>query len=47
LTEGDLYDIGRIVRDVTKEALQEVMMEQQIVLGALRAQQQELQVQPL
>jgi len=42
LTKGDLYDIGYTVREVTKEALWEVMSEQQIVLGALRAQLQEL-----
>lgn len=38
LMEGDLYDTSEMVLDVTKEALQEVMMEQQTVLGALRAQ---------
>lgn len=38
LIEGDLYDIGDTVREVTREAFQEVMMEQQNVLGALRAQ---------
>lgn len=27
LTEGDLFDIGEMVHDVTKEALREVMME--------------------
>jgi len=38
LTEGDLYDIGDIVREVTREVLQEAMTEQQIVLGALKVQ---------
>ena len=38
LTKGDLYDIGDTVHEVTKEALQEAMSQQQIVLGALRAQ---------
>jgi len=38
LIEGDLYDIGDMVREVTKEALQEAMSEQQTVLGALRVQ---------
>ena len=42
LTEGDLYDIGDTVREVTREAHQEEMTEQQNVLGALRAQLQEL-----
>lgn len=37
LTECDLFDIGETVRNVTKDALQEVMMEQNTVLGALRA----------
>jgi hypothetical protein len=46
LTEGDLHDIGETVRDVTNEALQDFMQENQIVLGALRAQLQELQVRP-
>lgn len=45
LTEGDLYDIGDTVREVTREALKEEMTEQHIVLGELRAQLQELQVQ--
>lgn len=46
LTEGDLYDIDETVHDVTKEVLQEVMTKQQTVMGALRAQLQELQVRP-
>lgn len=46
LTKGDLYDISDIVREVTREALQEAMMEQHNVLGALRAQLEELQVWP-
>lgn len=37
LIEGDLFDISETVRDVTKDVLQEVMMEQNTVLGALRA----------
>lgn len=37
LTEGDLYNIDDIVCKVTREALQEEMIEQQNVLGALRA----------
>lgn len=46
LTEGNLYDIGHMVCKVTKEVLQEAMSNQHIVLGAIRAQLQELQVQP-
>lgn len=42
LTEGDLYDNDDTVREVTREVLQEVMMEQQSVLGALRVKLQEL-----
>jgi len=38
LIEGDLYNIGDTVNEVTKEAFQEAMSEQHIVLGALRAQ---------
>lgn len=38
LTEGDLYNIGDIVHDFTREVLQEAMVEKQHVLGALRAQ---------
>lgn len=45
LTKGDLYDISETVHDVTNEVLQEFMTEHQNVLGALRAQLQELQVQ--
>lgn len=44
-TEGDLYDMGDTVHEVTKEALQEAMTEKEIVMGSLRAQLQELQVQ--
>lgn len=44
LTEGYLYDISNTVHKVTWEVLQEAMMEQQNVLGALRVQLQELQV---
>ena len=40
--EGDIYDISDTVREVTKEVIQEAMMEQQNVLGALRVQLQEL-----
>ena len=46
LTEGDLYDISDMVCEVTREVLQESMREQQIMLGALRAQLQEHQGQP-
>jgi hypothetical protein len=42
LTEGDLGDIGDTVREVTREAIDEAMTEQQIVLGVLRVQLQEL-----
>lgn len=35
LTEGDLYDISNTVCEVTREALQEAMMEQKNVLGPL------------
>jgi len=38
LTEGDLYDISDTVREVTREVLEEVMTEQNTVLGVLRAQ---------
>ena len=38
LTEGDLYEISDIVHGVTREVLQEAMMKQQNMLGALRAQ---------
>ena len=37
LIEGNLYDIIDMVCEVTREALQEAMTKQQIVLGALRA----------
>ena len=37
LTEGDLYDIGETVRDVTNEALQDFIQEHQTMLGALKA----------
>ena len=42
LIEGDLCDIDDTVREVTQEALQEAMMEQQNLLGAIRAHLQEL-----
>jgi len=38
LPEGDLYDIGDTIHEVTREALQEAMTEQQNVLGVLRTQ---------
>ncbi len=41
LTEGDLGDIGDTVRKVTREVIDEAMLEQQIVLGALCARIQE------
>lgn len=44
LTEGDLHDISETMCDVTTEALQNFTEENQIVLGALEAQIQELQV---
>lgn len=44
LTEEDLHDIGETVCNVTTEALQQLMEENQMALGALRAQIQELQV---
>jgi len=44
LTEGDLHDISKMLHDVTNEALQDLIQENQIVLGALRAQLQDLQV---
>lgn len=44
LIEGDLFDIDETVCDVTKDALQEMMMEQNIVLGALNVEQQGLWV---
>ena len=46
LTEGDLHDISEMVCDVTNDALQEFMTEHQTMLGALRAQLQELQARP-
>jgi len=39
LTKGDLYDIGKMVCDVTNEALYEFMQEHQTMLGALKVQQ--------
>lgn len=42
LTEGDLHDINETIYDITSEALKYFMQENQIVLGALRAQLQEL-----
>jgi len=46
LTEGDPHDIGEAVHDVTNEALQDFMQDHQTMLGALRAQLQELHVHP-
>ena len=46
LTEVDLHDIGKMVHDAANEALQDFIQENQIVLGALRAQLQELQERP-
>jgi len=37
LTEGDLHDISKTVRDVTNETLQDFMQEHQTVLRAFRA----------
>ena len=45
MTEGDLCDIGDIVSEITREALNEAMTEQKTVLGALKTQLQELQAQ--
>lgn len=45
LTKGDLDDIGDTVHEVTWEAMDEAMLEQQIVLGVLRTQIQELGTQ--
>lgn len=36
LTEGDLHDIGEMVRDVTTEALHQFEEHHQIVLGGLQ-----------
>jgi len=36
LIEGDLHDIGEMVRDVTMEALQQFAEEHQTVLGGLQ-----------
>jgi len=38
LTEGDLFYIGETVHDVFKVTLQEVMVEQNTMLGVLRTQ---------
>lgn len=38
LTEGDLFDIGEIVCDVNKDALQEVMTQHKTLLGVLSVQ---------
>jgi len=43
LTEGDLYDNGDTVRDVTTEALQQFEKQQQIILRAIQTGLQELQ----
>lgn len=45
--EGDPFYGRKIVCDVTKYALEELMTEQTIVLGELREQLQALQVRPL
>jgi len=44
ISEGDLLDINKIVHNVTKDAFEELMTEKTVVLGALRAQLQTLQV---
>jgi len=44
LIEGDLNDIGETVHNVTMEALQQFKEENQMELGALLTQIQELQV---
>jgi len=46
LTEGDLHGINETVHDITNEALQDFMQMHQTMLGALRMQLKELQVQP-
>lgn len=47
LTEGDLYDIGDTVRDVTIEALQQFEEQQKIILGVIQIGLQELQTHAL
>jgi len=42
LTEGNLGDTGETVREVTQDAIDEAMSKQQIVLGELHVQIQEL-----
>lgn len=37
LTEGDLHDIDKTMRNVTSEALQDFIQENQIVMGVLKA----------
>lgn len=44
LTEDDLHDISKKVLGVTSKALQNFTQENQIMLGALKVQLQELQV---
>lgn len=36
LTKGDIFHISKKIHDVTKDMLQEVIMEQNTVLGVLR-----------
>ena len=40
--EGNLNDIENITREATREAVDEAMLEQHIVLGELRTQLREL-----
>jgi len=42
LTEGDLNDIENTVWDIARDAVDKAMLEQQIVLGELRTELQEL-----
>lgn len=42
LTEGDLYDIGDTIMDVTAKALKQFERQQQDVLGAIQTGLQEL-----
>lgn len=44
LTKGGLHDIGEMVSNVIMEALQQFTEENQMVLGALRTQIQEMHV---
>ena len=43
LTEGDLYNIGDTVKDVTAKALEQFGKKQKIILGAIQIGLQELQ----